>query len=152
VVAKFGLVCGVEENQRLGWLVVTPCIAAGYKIAVRSDELINKLHVQSVLRSAARLVLRKRKFDHMTDDLRDQLHWLPIPQRIQYKLGLLVCTNVYVVMLHHTLFIWSHQSVKAPNVYDRPHMEILLFFQHGQFAWVHGALLSLAQHYGTRCQ
>jgi len=53
-----------------------------------SDDLINKL--QSVLRSAARLVLRKRKFDHITDDLRDQLHWLPIRQRIQYKLGLLV--------------------------------------------------------------
>src|SRR6218665_1989996 len=49
---------------------------------------INKL--QSVLRSAARVVLRKRKFDHITDDLRDQLHWLPIRQRIQYKLGLLV--------------------------------------------------------------
>src|SRR6218665_3808366 len=44
-----------------------------------SNELINKL--QSVLRSAARLVLRKRKFDPITDDLRDQLHWLPIRQR-----------------------------------------------------------------------
>ena len=51
-------------------------------------QLINKL--QSVLRSAARLVLRKWKFDRITDDLRDQLHWLPIRQRIQYKLGLLV--------------------------------------------------------------
>src|SRR6218665_251436 len=36
------------------------------------------------------MVLRKRKFDHITDDLRDQLHWLPIRQRIQYKVGLLV--------------------------------------------------------------
>src|SRR6218665_4004598 len=35
-----------------------------------SNELISKL--QSVLRSAARLVLRKRKFDH----IKDQLHWL----------------------------------------------------------------------------
>jgi len=43
-----------------------------------------------LLRSAARLVLRERKFDHITDDLRDQLHWLSIRQRIQYKLGLLV--------------------------------------------------------------
>jgi len=59
------------------------CLFAGL-----SDELINKL--QSVLRSAACLVLRKRKFDHITDDLRGQLHWLAIRQRIQYKLGLLV--------------------------------------------------------------
>src|SRR6218665_3918282 len=53
-----------------------------------SDELTNKL--QSVLRSAARLVLRKRKFDHITDYMCDQLHWLPIRQRVQYKRGLLV--------------------------------------------------------------
>ena len=53
-----------------------------------SDELVNKL--QSVLRSAARLILRKRKFDPISDDLRQRLHWLPVKQRIQYKLGLLV--------------------------------------------------------------
>ena len=54
-----------------------------------SDDLINTL--QLVIRSATRrLVLKKRKFDHITDDLRDQLHWLPIRQRIKYKLGLLV--------------------------------------------------------------
>ena len=39
---------------------------------------------------AARLVLRKRKFDPISDDLRERLHWLPIRQRIQYKLRLLV--------------------------------------------------------------
>ena len=53
-----------------------------------SDELVNKL--QSVLHSVARLVLRKRKFDPVSIDLRERLHWLPIRQRIQYKLGLLV--------------------------------------------------------------
>ena len=47
-------------------------------------------HVQSVLRSAARLILGKRKFDPISDDLRQRLHWLPVKQRIQYKLGLLV--------------------------------------------------------------
>jgi len=29
---------------------------------------------------------------------------------------------------------------------------LLLFLLHGQFVWVHEALQSLAQHYGTRCQ
>src|SRR6218665_3328094 len=57
-----------------------------------SDELINK--VQSVGPYSDRRpawVLRKRKFNHITDDLRNQLHWFRIRQRIQYKLGLLVC-------------------------------------------------------------
>ena len=52
----------------------------------------------SLLRSAARLILRKRKFDPISDDLRRRLHWLPVKQRIQYKLdklGLLVYKCLY---------------------------------------------------------
>jgi len=47
--------------------------------------------LQSVLNAAARLVMRKRKYDHITATLRDDLHWLPIRQREMYKL----CTIVY---------------------------------------------------------
>ena len=43
-----------------------------------------------MLRVAARLVLRKRKFDPISADIRDRLHWLPIRSRIDFKLGLLV--------------------------------------------------------------
>ena len=53
-----------------------------------SDELVNKL--QCVLRSAARLILGKRKFDPISVDLRQRLHWLLVKKRIWYKLGLLV--------------------------------------------------------------
>ena len=53
-----------------------------------SDQLIG--HLQSVLRAAARLVLQKRKFDHISDDIKNKLHWLPIRQRISFKLCLLV--------------------------------------------------------------
>ena len=34
--------------------------------------------LQSVLNAAARLIMRKRKYDHITSTLRDDLHWLPI--------------------------------------------------------------------------
>ena len=47
--------------------------------------------LQSVLRSAARLVMGKRKYDSISDDMRDVLHWLPIHQRIEFK----ICTFVY---------------------------------------------------------
>ena len=53
-----------------------------------NKELLNRL--ESVLRSAARLVLRKRKFDPISDDIRNTLHWLPVRQRIEFKLGILV--------------------------------------------------------------
>ena len=53
------------------------------------DGLIDQLQI--VLRVAALLVLRKRKFDPILADIRDRLHWLPIRSRIDFKLGLLVC-------------------------------------------------------------
>ena len=58
------------------------------RLARVSGELVKRL--KSVLRLAARLVLRKRKFDPVSNDLPERLHWLPIRQRIQYKLVLLV--------------------------------------------------------------
>ena len=39
----------------------------------------------------ARIILRKRKFDSITTDVRDRLHWLPVLQRIEYK----VCALIY---------------------------------------------------------
>jgi len=42
--------------------------------------------LQSVLNAAARLVYSARKFDHVTPLLRD-LHWLRVPQRIEYRLA-----------------------------------------------------------------
>ena len=49
-------------------------------------EQINRL--QRVQNSAARLVLKKRKREHITPMLL-QLHWLPIKYRIQFKLAVL---------------------------------------------------------------
>ena len=46
--------------------------------------------MQSVLNAGARLIMRKRKYDHITSTLRDGLHWLHIRQRILYKLYTIV--------------------------------------------------------------
>jgi hypothetical protein len=50
--------------------------------------------LQSVLNAAARLIFTSRKFDHVTPLLRE-LHWLRFPERINYKLAVLVfkCLN-----------------------------------------------------------
>ena len=49
--------------------------------------------LQKVQNSAARLVLKAKKCDHVTP-LLQTLHWLPIKARIQYKLSLL-CHNFF---------------------------------------------------------
>ena len=55
---------------------------------------ISAVHIrplQNVLNAAARLLLRRRKFDHINDAVRDKLHWLPVVQRIEFK----VCMYIY---------------------------------------------------------
>jgi len=49
---------------------------------------LNRL--QAVMNSAGRLISGLNKFDRISRVLRDRFHWLPVPQRIQYKLCLLV--------------------------------------------------------------
>ena len=46
--------------------------------------------LQSVLNSAARLILNIAKFSGISAAIRDKLHWLPIKKRIDFKLALLV--------------------------------------------------------------
>ena len=41
--------------------------------------------LQMVLNAAARLVVGLGKYEHITPVLHDVLHWLPVPQRIQFK-------------------------------------------------------------------
>ena len=43
-----------------------------------------------VLNAAARLIIKRRKFDRITDSLRDELHWLPVQYRHTNKICLLV--------------------------------------------------------------
>ena len=45
--------------------------------------------LQSVLNAAARLTYHLRRSDHITDAL-VCLHWLRVPERVQYKIAVLV--------------------------------------------------------------
>jgi len=41
------------------------------------------------MNTAAQLIVGAKKQDHIKHVLRDRLHWLPVPQRVQFKLCLL---------------------------------------------------------------
>ena len=53
-----------------------------------SNDIVIK-QLQSVLNASARLVTGLRRFDHITPSLKS-LHWLPVRQRIAYKLATMV--------------------------------------------------------------
>ena len=51
--------------------------------------------VQSVLNAAARLIYRRRRFDHVTSLLRE-LHWLKSSERVAYKLAVTYSTGAFM--------------------------------------------------------
>ena len=61
------------------------CNSVFYRISAANLQAL-----QSVLNASARLVMRKRKFDHVTSTLHDDLHWLPVRQQIIYKICIIV--------------------------------------------------------------
>jgi len=50
--------------------------------------------LQAVQNAAARLITGTRRRDHITPILR-QLHWLPVRQRIEFKLAMLVFKTLH---------------------------------------------------------
>ena len=66
-----------------------------------TDSLLDKL--QSVQNAAARLITGTCKFDHITPVL-SELHWLPVRQRITFKVALLVYKCL------HGLANWQFES------------------------------------------
>ena len=61
------------------------------KTIVKIGRLLNLLGLlfESVLNTAARLIFSLKRFDHITPALMDS-HWLPYPQRITYKLCMIM--------------------------------------------------------------
>ena len=57
-----------------------------------NESLLKRL--QNIQRTSARLVTRKRKYDPVTADL-IELHWLPIRQRIDFKILVLVFKSIH---------------------------------------------------------
>jgi hypothetical protein len=76
-----------------------------------TGRLLDRL--QSVLRSAARLVMQKPKYASITNDMRDHLHWLPIQQRITFKL----CTIVYKCQ-HKSAPTYLSEMLKSASSVD----------------------------------
>jgi len=61
-----------------------------FKKAIKSPGLpaVQLDRLQSVLNAAARLIYRRRKFDHVPPLLKE-LHWLRVPERITFRLAVL---------------------------------------------------------------
>jgi len=82
----------IPDNRRPAHAIVSAfiasrvdyCNAVLYGVSARVTR-----RLQMVLIAAARLVVGTGKHDHITPALRDVLHWLPVPQRTEFKIAVL---------------------------------------------------------------
>ena len=88
--------CGKNSSQGSHNKSIDYCNSVFSRVAVT-----HLRPLQSVLNAAARLIVKKRKYDPITATIRDVLHWLPIQQKIEFKL----CDLVYKAM-HHTASVY----------------------------------------------
>ena len=86
--------------------------------------------VQHVMNSAARLLLKLPKFSHISVRMRDELHWLPISLRIQFKVTLTMWKCIagnapdYLQDLCHLLSTISDRRQTLSSVASRFLLEV----------------------------
>ena len=100
----------MKDTKTLIHAFVTSVLDNGNSLLYRiSKKLLNKLQV--LQNSAARVVVQKRKFDHITET-RKELHWLPIEARIKYKLLTFVWKSLNNISPSHisNMLIWKEIS------------------------------------------
>jgi len=108
--------------------------------------------LQMVLNTAARLVVGLGKYDHITPVLCNVLHWLPVPQIIQFNIAALTFDCVrgtgpaYFTALPAQLL-----TILAVLVSTRPSVVICSFHEPEQLGSVGGASSLQLQLSGTHC-
>ena len=74
--------------------------------------------LQSVLRAAARLVLGLPKWASVSDAMHDELHWLPFPERVEFKL----CSVVYKCLHESAPRYLSQYCIPVASLPGRSHL------------------------------
>ena len=105
--------------RRAGRAGVPACRRAGVPACRRAGVpacQINRLH--AILNSAARLIYGRSLYDHVTDLIRDRLHWLPIEHRVGFK-----CVKVCVQSVtRHRSFI--HRPILCQTTRRRASLRV----------------------------
>jgi len=73
-----------------------------------------------VLNAAARLVVAVGKYKHITPALRDVLHWLPVPQRKQFKIAI----SAFDCVREHCPAYFNNVCIPVAGVSGRAHLRL----------------------------
>jgi len=81
-----------------------------------SSQLIRRL--QMVLNAAARLVVDDGRYEHITPALRDMLHWLPVPQWIQFKIAI----SAFDCIREHCPAYFNNECIPVAGISGRANL------------------------------
>ena len=110
-----------------------------------SKQNIQKL--QRVQNSLARAITQTSKYQHITPVLKD-LHWLPITQRIEYKISLLTFKTI---MNGQPSYLHQYRIPQTHYSSTRSSQTSALFIPKTRHRLVSARSLLLLQGYGTHC-
>ena len=128
---------GFWRNWRVDALLkaVSVTLAAAF-IASRVDNCNSVLYggssqvvrrLQMVLNAAARLVVGVGRYEHIMPALCDVLHWLPVPQRIQFKIAVSATVSVSMSCLLQQRLHPSRQHFwSGKSLFGRSHDMLVL--------------------------
>ena len=106
--------------------------------------------VQSILKIAACLIYGRAKYDHVTPILRDKLHWLRVPERIQYMCCLLVYKSLHgLAPSYISKFVQEFSCLTAARAYVQPPAVIINLSSQDQACLANDHLRFPARQSGT---
>ena len=84
--------------------------------------------IESVLNVAARLIFGRGRYEHVTPLLRDRLHWLSVPQRVEFKRCLLVYEALHgLAPAYITEYCVNINTMSVDRVLDLSHRTVWWF-------------------------
>ena len=115
-----------------------------------SAQVIRRL--QMVLKAAARLVVGAGKFQHITPVFRDVLHWLPLRQRILYKVAVTAidCVRGTGPAYFRDVCVPVADISRWAHLCSAEHCDMPWFFRPGPGS-ANGASMLQPPSSGTRC-
>ena len=107
-----GWASAAEAQLLTSWRCLLQWSSRWYMFQYQIDRL------QSVLRAAARLVLGLSKWASVSDAMHDKLHWLPFPERVEFKL----CSVVYKCLHDSAPRYLSQYCIPVASLPGRSHL------------------------------
>jgi len=89
--------------------------------------------LQAVLNASAKLLCGCQKYDHVTPLIRDRLHWLPVPQRIEFKLCLLTFKSLRGMAPRYLADLCTTAAETGYNLRSAAHGDLRVRKMHTKF-------------------